>query len=314
MASHADPQIPQPPAPERAPAEGDGVTGAGLGPSPSGGVHVVLPSLDADLWTLVDRLTSALRGHFARVALWPTDDTEAAQVTLIESLPAQEPVVVIPARRADGGLAEVLRRRVAVAVGQVLPSGRFDTLVVENYRAGYLAAKHLVNLGHRRIAYVGPAPGATSVDERLRGFRQALVHNGRQVGDDLIGLASEPGAVAAACEKLWQHPQPPTALFAAGETVAVAAVQALERLSVRIPHDVALVAFGDGPLVEAVRPKLTAVVPPYGQLAARAAARVAELAAAGVPAGQRRCEPERLPARLVIRDSCGVRQQVRVQD
>lgn len=272
----------------------------------AGRCHLVVPAVSAEWAPLVDALTGALRAHFSWVAVWPSGESEAVQVECIRSLPAGEPLLVVPAVGAGEALARELAGRVVVLAERFLPSTRFDAFVVENYRAGYLAGKHLVNLKHRRIAYLGPEAGATSHDERLRGFRQALLHNGRELPEERVRqVPATPGAGQAACEDLLAGAEPPTALFAASETLAAAALEVLEKRGLRVPGDVAVVGYGDGPLARAVRPRLTTVAPPLAELARAAALRLAELVRARTPAGERRVEPERLPPRLIIRASCG---------
>ena len=269
--------------------------------------HLVVPPLDGDEEELDRALVAALRSRFGRVAVWPVADREEEQVACIAALPAEEPLLVVPARGAGDALKAVLAGRVAVLAGRFLPAARMDAFVVENYRAGYLAGKHLVNLKHQSIAYLGPGAGATSADERLRGFRQALAHNGRTLPPERVRqLEPAPEPVRAACAALWETAEPPTALFVTSPRLAAYALEALEQQGLRVPGDVALVGYGDGPVARALRPRLTAVVPPLEELARRAAARLAELAAAGIRARDRREEPERLAPRLVIRASCGL--------
>ncbi|PZN11555.1 MAG: hypothetical protein DIU69_05350, partial [Bacillota bacterium] len=169
----------------------------------AGRCHLVVPAVSAEWATLVDALTGALRAHFSQVAVWPSGESEAVQLEWVRSLPPGEPLLVVPAVGAGEALARELEGRVAVLAERFLPSTRFDAFVVENYRAGYLAGKHLVNLRHRHIAYLGPEAGATSHDERLRGFRQALLHNGRELPEHPVRqVPVTPHAGQAACEEL----------------------------------------------------------------------------------------------------------------
>ncbi|ADU51500.1 periplasmic binding protein/LacI transcriptional regulator [Thermaerobacter marianensis DSM 12885] len=274
----------------------------------AGVVHLVTPPLEGEEEELPAVLVAALRRLGARVAVWPVADDASEQAACLAALPADQPVLLVPARDTGEELAARVAGRVAVAAGRVLPGSRLDTWVVENYRAGYLAGKHLVNLKHRDVAYLGPAGGSPAAGERLRGFRQALVHNGRQLPEHRVAeVRPDPAAVAEACRRWWSEEPAPTALFAASPRLAAWALEALEAMGRRVPDQVALVGYGDGPLARALRPRLTAVVPPLDELARQAAAGLAELAAAGRRAGERRAEPVRLAPRLVIRQSCGMR-------
>ena len=280
------------------------MTGA---PAAGAVVHLVAPPLAGEEEGLPEALVAALRRQGWRVAVWPVADDAGEQGACLHALPADEPVLLVPARDAGPELAAAVAGRVAVAAGRPLPGSRLDTWLVENYRAGYLAGKHLVNLQHRDVAYLGPAGASPAAAERLRGFRQALHHNGRELAPQRVA-AVEPDAdaVAAACRRWWSEEPGPTALFAASPQLAAWALAALEELGRRVPADVALVGYGDGPLARALRPRLTAVVPPLDELARQAAVGLAECARFGQRAGERRAEPVRLAPRLIIRQSCGM--------
>ena len=281
--------------------------GALTGPL-DGVVHLVAPEgMEAEEDGLVTALVAALRRRWDRVAVWPVADAEADQVRCLAALPEDEPVLLVPAQDAGAPLASLVAGRVAVAAGRVLAESRLDTWVVENYRAGYLAGKHLVNLKHRDVAYLGPAGGSPAAAERLRGFRQALAHNGRDLPAERVAeVEPDPAAVAEACRRWWSGGTEPTALFAASPRLAAWALDALEELGKAVPDGVALVAYGDGVLARALRPRLTAVVPPLEELARQAAAGLAARAEEGRRAGQVRAEAVRLAPRLVIRQSCGL--------
>lgn len=273
-----------------------------------GVVHLITPGLAGEEDALPRALVAALQRIWPRVAVWPVADTERDQARCLAALPEEEPVLLVPARDAGAELAALVARRMAVAAGRVLPGSRLDTWVVENYRAGYLAGKHLVNLKHRDVAYLGSAGGSPAAAERLRGFAQALAHNGRDLPAQRVAeVDPDPGAVAEACRRWWSEEPGPTALFAASPPLAAWALDALEELGKEVPGGVALVAYGDDVLARALRPRLTAVVPPLDELARQAAEGLAEQAAAGRRAGQVRTEAVRLAPRLIIRQSCGFR-------
>ncbi|PZN09080.1 MULTISPECIES: LacI family DNA-binding transcriptional regulator [Thermaerobacter] len=271
-------------------------------------VHLVTPCLAGEEEGLPEALVAALARQGWRVAVWPVADDAAQQLACLRALPMDEPVLLVPARDAGPDLAAAVAQRVAVAAGRPLPGSRLDTWLVENYRAGYLAGKHLVNLRHQEVAYLGPAGASPAAAERLRGFRQALRHNGRELPAQRVAeVLPDADAVAAALRRWWSDEPAPTALFAASPQLAAWALAALEEMGRRVPDDVALVGYGDGPLARALRPRLTAVVPPLDELARQAAATLAERARSAQRAGERRAEPVRLAPRLIIRQSCGMR-------
>jgi LacI family transcriptional regulator len=166
--------------------------------------------------------------------------------------------------------------------------------------------EHLLEHGHERIAYIGGTPTVTSGSERLSAFRAAMEK--ASLGERaLVGLTDAEWTLAsaeAAASALLDLPDPPTAFVAGSDNFALAVLKALHAAGRRIPEDVALVAFQDPDRVGGViRPPLTTLVPQERELGAQAAGMLIRLLAGAEVFGPR--AEVRLPARLVVRRSCG---------
>ena len=168
---------------------------------------------------------------------------------------------------------------------------------------GRLGCRHLIGLGHRRIAFVaGPSQSATAT-RRLEGYRLAMKEAGLPVEPRWIlraeGFLSEHGQQAAEAV-LAIHPRP-TAVFAVNDPVAFGLEHALLRAGVRMPKDLALVGFSGMPEGELLAVPLTTVAAPMQQMGRRAAEIVIALASG------KQAEPvfEELPCQLIVRASCG---------
>jgi DNA-binding LacI/PurR family transcriptional regulator len=165
---------------------------------------------------------------------------------------------------------------------------------------------HLVGHGHRRIAYIGGAPGSTSGSERVAAFSEAMAAAG--LAEHALTGLSDPYWTVESSERaaldLLALPDPPTAFVAGSDNFALATLKAIRSSGLRIPEDVALVAFQDpdrvGGLLE---PPLTTLAAQEHELGTQAATMMleglgrAELLRAGIEV--------RLPARLIVRRSCG---------
>lgn len=146
-----------------------------------------------------------------------------------------------------------------VTINRALPLHAPLSAVWFDHRGGgRLATTHLLDLGHRRIAHIaGPANRLTGIHRR-QGYEAALA---------AAGIAPRPGLVATGdysfasgqhlMERLWQ--ERPTAVFVAGDVMALGAMRALARLGVRVPDDLSLVAFGNPDGVRYATPALTTV-------------------------------------------------------
>jgi LacI family transcriptional regulator len=124
------------------------------------------------------------------------------------------------------------------------------SVVVDDVNGGRLAARHLLELGHRRIAYIGdavePRFGPTSSTRRLRGLTDELGAAGLRLPRELVreGPHGRDEAIRLATQLLRLR-RPPTAIFAHSDTQALGAVEAAESLGLRVPADVSIIGFDD---------------------------------------------------------------------
>jgi LacI family transcriptional regulator len=219
---------------------------------------------------------------------------------------------VCRAREVDGVIllwAGEIENAIAFLQKEGLPFVLFDGRV-DDPNVSYIAAdnlagalslmRHLLELGHRRIGFTArPELGATSSD-RLAGYRQALEEAGIPVDESLIiSTVIEPRSGYYAANDLLNLAEPPTAIFAIHDTVAVDAFQAVTERGLRVPEDVAIAGF-DGFLSSlTTQPPLTTVKLPLsemGQLAVETL--LAQASDPGRP-------PTRIkmPVRLLVRQS-----------
>jgi LacI family transcriptional regulator len=168
-----------------------------------------------------------------------------------------------------------------------------------------LLVDHLVGHGHQRIAYLGAPPRLTSGVERLEGFHAAMAAAGRAVEPELVALGDEAWSVESAREAtqrlLAQTPRP-TAVVAAGDTLAMGAIKAARATGLRLPEELAVVSFDDPFFADLLDPPITALARnehKLGELAASLLIHAIETGQAGPPAELR------LPMELIVRRSCG---------
>lgn len=226
-------------------------------------------------------------------------------------------------QRETAGLRTLVEHRVAglllaTSGGAVrepaIPTVFFDALVPGRGVAQIAAANadgidalvgHLVEHGHTRIAYIGGPPELTSGTERLDGFRAALRRRGLPLREEWIGLGDltwSPASGAAAMASLLALREPPTALVAAGDTLALGAMRICREAGLRLPQDLALVCFDDPVFGELLDPPLTALVRTDAAMGTLAARLLLGSVDGRMPAAPLSV---RLPVELVVRRSCG---------
>jgi LacI family transcriptional regulator len=193
-----------------------------------------------------------------------------------------------------------------VLVDRPAPGLTADLVEIDDHRAAFDAAAHLVAHGHQRIAYLGDTPAIPTSAARLRGYRDALAQHGIEVDERLVNCdcATSEAAARAVSALIAGNPgilqnlrtRPPTAILSATTRASLGVVPALHAAR---RTDVALVAFGDFPMADALRPAVTVVDHPGHEVGRVAAARLlARLAAPGLPA-----ERIQVPARIIARGS-----------
>jgi len=154
---------------------------------------------------------------------------------------------------------------VAVASGQA--SEDWASVRIDNYKAARKMASHLLELGHRRIGFIKGHPNQSVSNQRLQGFLDVLRE---------AGISHDPGLTEQgyfdyrsgmlAAEKLLHRTPRPTAIFAANDDMAAAAVAVATRLRLRVPEDLSVAGFDDTPISSTIYPTLTTIRQPIAAM------------------------------------------------
>ncbi|NOK61386.1 MAG: Ribose operon repressor [Chloroflexi bacterium AL-W] len=178
-----------------------------------------------------------------------------------------------------------------------------NSVDVANREGAYHAVKHLVALGHQRIATVTGSLQMSAAQDRLNGYKQALLESNIGIAPNLIveGHFTQEGAYHATRELLTLA-NSPTALFTASDTMAIGALHAIHEAQLKVPDDIALVSFDDLPSSLYTTPPLTTMHQPIAEMGTSA---VDILIKNLKHPADHTPQAVRLPTSLVIRDSCG---------
>jgi len=242
------------------------------------GLHLLVSSSHAD----ADELIAALRTTRGR----------------IDSLIVMAPDVdARPALRAAAGDLPV----VVIDPGPGLEG--CDSVTIANREGAQAVVRHLVELGHTRIATITGPPRNADARQRLEGYRAALrkAGIGRSAELEIPGTFSEPSGYEAVGRLLAVKPRP-TAVFAANDYMAIGVLGGLSDAGVRVPEDIAVVGFDDIAMARYLNPPLTTVHVDAFKLGEHA---VERLVARSQSRPHRLSSHEVLPTRLVVRRSCG---------
>ncbi|WP_245534417.1 LacI family DNA-binding transcriptional regulator [Xylanimonas cellulosilytica] len=171
----------------------------------------------------------------------------------------------------------------------------------DNVAGARTATRHLIDLGHRRIAHIRGRTDLESAHRREHGYRLSLEEAGIPFDPELVRDGGYRSAWSTdAARDLLTLPDRPTAIFAANDLSAFAVLQVAHELGLRVPHDLSVVGFDDIPEAASASPRLTTIAQPLQEMGARAVTMLLALLD-----GHDAETHVRLPARLVVRKSTG---------
>jgi len=279
----------------------------GLSRGRTGFVGLTLPLIaDAYFGPILSGASEALYEADLRIVLSPTLHEHDREVSLLERLVSESTdgaILILPEESEDELRAlQSLGYPFVVVDPRERPPDGIPCVSAMHASGAKQATEHLLGLGHRRIGAIAGQKHWYATEERLLGMRAALAGAGMLADPELIRFTDwqEPRGLAAA-EELLRLADPPTAIFAFNDNVAIGAMNAARDLGLRVPNDISIVGFDDTALSTIVRPQLTTVRQP-----------LAELGRTGVSLLARLIEGQRLDAlrmelstTLVVRDTTG---------
>jgi LacI family transcriptional regulator len=188
-----------------------------------------------------------------------------------------------------------------VAVDPHLGPSNLPTVDSQNFEGAVTATQYLLGLGHRRIGFIAGRPDLESARLREQGFRSALDQTSIDFDSELlkVGRYTAESAEGPATELL-SHDDPPTAIFAANDVMAIRAMEVARALGLRVPEDVSIIGFDNIPESALTQPPLTTIDQSIQQMGYEAARLLVELIANPDQAPQHIS----VPTRLVERQTC----------
>ena len=264
-------------------------------------IGVITQAIDSPFYGMALSGIEQELDHAGYSALYVSGHWDAkAEAKCIEVLRSRrvDGIIVLSGRLSDQALKACAKNIPVVVTGRSLKAQGLFSLNFDSFEGGRLATQHLIDQGHRHIAFVAGAPNHPDACERFRGYRAALESAGLVFDPELAvaGNFREDSGLQAV-NQLVERRQKFTALFAANDQMAFGAAVGLHRHGLRVPQDVALIGFDDLPMASYFVPPLSSIHESAYELGCLAANSMLQMLNASPPTGQ-------VPApQLVVRES-----------
>jgi LacI family transcriptional regulator len=214
----------------------------------------------------------------------------------------RQAVITVTSELPTTDLTALARARIPIVVIDPfdLPQAQVTSVGSTNFLGGLAATQHLLELGHRRIAYLGGPAAAVCNQARMQGYRAAMEAAALAIPDGYVryGQFHHRDGLAEGAQLL-DLAEPPTAVFAGSDETALGVIEAARSRGLRVPEDLSIVGFDDTSVARFAAPPLTTVRQPLREIGAAALRRALRLAA-GEKVDSYHVE---LATELVVRDS-----------
>jgi DNA-binding LacI/PurR family transcriptional regulator len=209
-------------------------------------------------------------------------------------------IIVMASRVGALYMPHLLKMRIPIVLVNNFGQGEFVYSVsIDNLSASENATAYLIELGHRRIAYIGDRYGFQSDTDRFGGYRQALQKADITFQPELVAQGDgKPAGGEAAMRNLLRLRNRPSAIFCYNDMTAIGALRTVRAERLHVPEDVSIVGFDDLLLASYAFPALTTVRQPMAHMG-----RIATQIVLKLLAGETRDFNLKVPGELIIRES-----------
>ena len=270
---------------------------------------LLVPDITNIFWPTVARgIEDAAQNRGYSILLCNTDEDLEKQRRYLDVVVSQRVagVIIAPHDSSAKHLVKLRQRDIpTVIIDRHIEGWDVDTVHSDSVSGARALVRHLIDLGHRRIAIVTGPRDTSTAEDRVTGYRLALSEAGLPVDERMIKHGEfRSDSRARLTEQLLAKEPRPTAIFTANNVIVMRVLDALIANGIRIPQDMALVCFDDLPNISSVFPFFTVADQPAYEMGINAAQLLFSRIDAEVALKPRHVI---LPTRLIIRHSCGSR-------
>lgn len=280
--------------------------------TPSKLIGFIAPDVQNDFYSTVASVVAescALEG-FQLVLAISEDDPELELRHVLALRQARVAgIVITPSLHFDARAAELLRPVATIQLVRCSDALTTRAVLIDDPLGTRLATAHLLDLGHRRIAFVGGTEGLSTSRERLRGVQEAHQQAGLALDPRWVALGPpRPAFGREAVARLLELEETPTAIVMGSAQLTLGAIALLHEKGIRVPADLSLVGYGDPMWFQYWGPGITTVGLPTDELAAAAVSSLFRRMRIREGQADRGSLPEltgaaRFPPQLIVRGS-----------
>ncbi len=268
-------------------------------------IALILTDITNPFFTTVARgVEDAASEQGFSVILCNTDESESKEGEYLNMLLQKQVdgILLVPARCSSESISMLQSRSVpTVVLDRRVEGVQVDAVLGDSEEGAYQLVRHLLDLGHRRIAVLSGPRSVSTATDRVAGFRRAMTKAGLTIDESMVQYeAFSQEAGYRMTQRVLAAAHRPTALFAGNNFIAVGAFGALRDAGLKVPEEMSLVAFDDLPLPLAMDPFLTVAAQPAYEMGRRATELLLDRLTGEAP---EECRDVVLPVTLVVRRS-----------
>jgi len=177
-------------------------------------------------------------------------------------------LIIAPAKTSDfsQNLLPVIHRRIPVVImDRSYDNYNGNFVIADDFSGAYMAVSHLIENGYQRIAHIASTDKWSVGNERLRGYKQALIDNDISINDQLIhfinptNIDQDIESSIKVCLKFFSEKEKPDAIFTATDNLALGVYKFADKYDIKIPDQLGIVGYSNSKISEFLSPKLTTV-------------------------------------------------------
>lgn len=271
-------------------------------------IGLIIPCLNEPFFaTCAHAVTAVAREHgYSVIIATSTEDPETEYAEAERMLERHvDGIVIIPLRFRQSRLSRTLFGKTPVVTfDRPVSDPSLDVVLVQNSAGARRIVAHLIEHGHKHIAFLGLSRSLFTINARFLGYRRAMHEAGLET--DAAFECNTESVTLEVLKKKMESAQPPTALFTSNTKVTRFVLKAVARLGLNVPNDLALAGFDDFDMAESTSPPLTVVRQPANEMGRAATNLLFDRITRGeTPHVGNRIV---LPVEIVLRNSCGCKQ------